>query len=144
VLPHCPRCARPCCALTDVVLDLSPREASALYGITKKSALPASLRRQRGRFYAHGAPCPAFDLVTHRCGVYDTDAKPVGCTDFPLYRDGDEVVADLRCEAVRDNAAALEDALVQALPDDHELVVMQDAEHKDLFIRFAAAPRVQP
>ncbi len=138
VLPHCPRCARPCCALTDVVLDLSFAQASALYriGSSKPSAdaaLPASLRRQGGRYYAHGAPCPAFDQASHRCGVYGTATKPQGCSDFPVYEDGDVVTVDLRCEAAAGALATLRDRLgAVGLVDEQA-----DADFPDVFVTFA-------
>ncbi len=138
VLPHCPQCTRPCCALTDVVLDLSFAEAQALYRITKKDPLPQQLRKQRGRYYAHGARCPAFD-DDHRCRVYHTPHKPQGCSDFPLYDDDGELVADLRCEAVRDNVTALEDALLAALDAGQALDVVEDREFADTFLRFVIA-----
>jgi len=60
---------------------------------------PSEVRTQDGRYYVHGKPCPAYRDA--RCGVYDTDLKPGGCSDFPLYVDDRGVlVADLRCEAL--------------------------------------------
>ena len=99
VIPHCPQCSRPCCALTDVVLDLSFAEVKGLYRITSSKkdfdrALPSSIRTQGGRYYAHGSPCPAFDTTAQTCRVYATSTKPVGCSDFPVYEDGDAVTED--------------------------------------------------
>jgi Fe-S-cluster containining protein len=112
IIPHCVRCSRPCCALTDVVLDLSWQEAKTLYriGSSKRTfdeglqrGEPAHIRKQDGRYFAHAAPCPAY-REDKRCGVYDTAAKPAGCSDFPVYVDGDVVVADRRCEALNPDA----------------------------------------
>jgi Fe-S-cluster containining protein len=139
VIPHCRQCSRPCCGLTDVVLDLSPREVHTLYRIgtsTKDQDLPATIRRQGQRFYAHGQPCPAFDTSSHRCAVYDTDEKPAGCSDFPVYADGDGITADRRCEAVEANLAGLEDALVDALDDGMTLTVAADPDFPATFVFF--------
>jgi Fe-S-cluster containining protein len=148
VIPHCRQCSRPCCALTDVVLDLSPREVQTLYRIgpsTKAQDLPSTIRRQGQRFFAHGQPCPAFDTDSHRCGVYDTDEKPSGCSDFPVYADGDGITADRRCEAVKANLAGLEDALVEALDDGATLTVATDPDFPDTFVFFQveAAPKTR-
>ena len=136
VIPHCSVCTRPCCALTDVVLDLSLREATALYAIEKARPLPAALRRHQGRFFAHGTPCPAYDVGGHRCRVYGTPAKPQGCSDFPIYADGDVVTIDLRCEAVAAHQARLEDALVDALDQGLQLTVSVDPDHPETCVSF--------
>ncbi len=150
VIPHCAVCSRPCCALTDVVLDLGEREATALYAIQKGKPLPSALRRRGKRFYAHGSPCPAYDVGGHRCTVYDTPKKPQGCSDFPIYGDGDVVTIDLRCEAVAQHQEAFEAALVDVLDrvldrvldagvdDGHDvsLVVSVDSAHPDTFVSY--------
>ncbi len=136
VIPHCAQCSRPCCGLTDVVLDLGQREALALYQIQKGRPLPAALRRQGPRYYAHGAPCPAFDTSSHRCGVYDTDVKPQGCSDFPIYADDDVITIDLRCEAIAAAQQRFEDALVSTLNDDETLAISVDVDHPDTFVSF--------
>lgn len=116
VIPHCRVCARPCCKLEDLVLDLDWRRARALYQIKGTRGAfdralhdgsgPTDIKEAHGRYYAHGKPCPAYDDVTKGCRVYGTDTKPEGCSDFPVYRDGDVVTADLRCEAVDVDALA--------------------------------------
>jgi Fe-S-cluster containining protein len=116
VIPHCRVCARPCCKLDELVLDLDWRRTQKLYRIgTSRRAFdrslhegtgPAHIREAQGRYYAHGAPCPAYDEEGRGCRVYGSDLKPEGCSDFPVYRDGDVVTADLRCEAV--DVAALQ------------------------------------
>ena len=134
VIPHCASCARPCCALTDVVLELEWPQAQALYQITSSrtdfdrslgnGTGRSDIRAQGGRYYAHAQPCPAFDETARRCRVYDTEQKPPSCTDFPIYEDGDAITADLRCEAValevlgqKLDAAAGPDFTVVAVPD---------------------------
>lgn len=150
VIPHCARCSRPCCALTDVVLDLSFAEVKGLYRITSAKrdfdrALPSSIRTQGGRYYAHGAPCPAFDTTAQTCRVYGTATKPEGCSDFPVYEDGDAVTVDLRCEAAREHLAVLRERLAAAVGDVDEA---RDADFPDVFVSFTsrrvprpAAPR---
>jgi Fe-S-cluster containining protein len=138
VIPHCPQCVRPCCALTDVVLDLSFAEVRGLYQITSSRrdfdrALPSSIRTQNGRYYAHGAPCPAFHTTTHSCRVYGTRTKPRGCSDFPVYEDGDVVTVDLRCEAARSHLSVLRAELAHALGDVDE---RRDADFPDTFVTF--------
>ena len=105
VIPHCAVCSRPCCKLDELVLDLDWPRVRALYQITSSrkafnAALPTNIKEERGTYYAHGQPCPAYDDVTKRCNVYGTDTKPPSCTDFPVYEDGDVITADTRCEAV--------------------------------------------
>ena len=155
VIPHCAVCKRPCCALTDVVLDLSFSEVSGLYSIgTGKTsmrkplpknefdrALPKTVKRQGNNYYAHGAPCPAYDVAGHSCTVYATPKKPRGCSDFPIYADGDGVTADLRCEAVAAARAALQPLLQVAVGDD--VVVNEDADDAfpDFFVHFTIEPR---
>ncbi len=141
VIPHCPRCSRPCCALTDVVLDLSFAQVQGLYQIasSKKAfdrALPPSIRTQGGRYYAHGAPCPAFDTAAQSCRVYGTATKPQGCSDFPVYEDGEAVTVDLRCEAARAHLPALRERLVAAVG---ALDERPDDEFPDTFVTFTRA-----
>jgi Fe-S-cluster containining protein len=125
VIPHCPECAKPCCNLDELVLDLDKRELRELYGIGPKK-LPAHIKTQDGRYYAHGKPCPAY--VDTKCTHYAT--RPEGCRDFPIYVDGDAMTVDLRCEAM--NADAVERALrasfdrvERAASDFDELVVFE-------------------
>lgn len=110
IIPHCPTCTRPCCALDELVLELDWPQTRALYQIrTSRSQFdravhegegPPDIKESHGRYYAHGKPCRAFDVETHHCRVYGTDAKPEGCSEFPVYRDGRVITADRRCEAV--------------------------------------------
>ncbi len=108
VLPHCPRCARPCCLLDRVVIELTWEQVRSLWAVRgEREAFdralargegPAEIRAADGLYYAHTRPCPAFE--EGRCRVYGTPLKPRGCTDFPVYPDGGGLVADLRCEAL--------------------------------------------
>jgi hypothetical protein len=128
------------------VLDLSFVEVKALYRITSSKkvfddALPSTIRAQGGRYYAHGAPCPAFDTASHRCGVYATTTKPRGCSDFPVYEDGDAVTVDLRCEAARAHLGDLRLRLAAAGFADEQV----DDAFPDTFVSFTrAAPRRAP
>lgn len=155
VIPHCSVCSRPCCALTDVVLDLSFTEVHTLYRIGGRTTaknkrefdqrLPPTVRRQDGRYYAHGEPCPAYDVTGHACTVYGTPKKPQGCSDFPLYADGDGLTADLRCEAIAAARTQLQPLLQQAVDDvaAGAVVVVEEADDAfpDFFVRFVLEPR---
>lgn len=157
IIPHCVKCAQPCCKLDDVVLDLSFAQVQTLYriGSTKKAfdqALPPMIKRQGDRYYAHGTTCPAYDTATKLCRVYTTKAKPEGCTDFPIYvDDGDSdddadalLVADRRCEAVRAHEAALVAAAAKAGATERDV----DDDFPDLFLHLriplAPPPKAQP
>jgi Fe-S-cluster containining protein len=132
VIPHCAVCARPCCKLESVVLDLDWPRTRTLYRIGESQRVfdhglaegrgPEHIRKQGDTYYAHGKPCPAYDEGAHRCTVYGTPTKPPSCSDFPIYEDGDGVTADQRCEAV--DVAALQKhceeqtgTRLRALPD---------------------------
>jgi Fe-S-cluster containining protein len=111
VIPHCPACSRSCCRLDPLVLELNWKQLRTIWMIEEPRAVfdrrlragegPADIREGNGLYYAHGKACPAFDENGQRCRVYGQPVKPVGCSDFPVYEDGDVIVADLRCEAVR-------------------------------------------
>jgi len=108
VIPRCEGCRRPCCRLESLVIELDWPRLRALWGIEEareafdrrlaRGEGPPEIRAEGGMYYAHGSVCPAFR--GGRCAVYDTPAKPPGCTDFPVYEDEGRLVADLRCEAV--------------------------------------------
>lgn len=96
--------------LTDVVLEFDWKHLRELYAIAlgqkafdrslRDGSGPEYVRKQAGLYYTHGSPCPAYDEATRRCRHYRSRLKPDSCTDFPLYLDGDTIVADLRCEAM--------------------------------------------
>lgn len=124
---HCSSCSRPCCLLTDVVLDFTWPQFTALYEIKisqrqfdqglQQRGEPTYIRKQEGLYYAYGSPCPAYDTANKKCNVYNTPLKPVNCSDFPLYFDGDEIIADSRCEAL--DLATLLTQLRQTFPTLH-------------------------
>src|SRR5574343_1101734 len=106
VIPHCGVCQAPCCALTSLVLELSWKQVKVLWRIDEARAAfdqrlaagqgPTEIRAGNGLYYAHQKPCPAYDLTARTCRVYDQPVKPAGCSDFPVYADGDSITADLR------------------------------------------------
>ncbi|HSH69759.1 MAG TPA: hypothetical protein VK997_07560 [Deferrisomatales bacterium] len=109
ILPHCPRCVRPCCTLETLVLEFTWRQLRLLWGIRAprrefdarlaEGRGPAEVRTQDGAYYVHKKVCPAYR--DGLCAVYDSDLKPSGCSDFPLYVDDrGDLLADLRCEAL--------------------------------------------
>lgn len=122
VIPHCPRCASPCCKLDKLVLELDWAQLRGLWGLAESRKAfdkrlatgrgPIEIRPANGLYYAHSKPCPAFDAASG-CRVYRTPLKPVGCSDFPVYEDESDIIADLRCEAV--DLKALKAAMAEAL-----------------------------
>ena len=109
VLPHCRRCAQPCCTLETLVLEFNWRQLRLLWGIRKprrefdarlsQGRGPEEVRTQNGLYYVHKKVCPAYR--DGRCSVYGSDLKPSGCSDFPLcVDDNGDLLADLRCEAL--------------------------------------------
>ena len=112
IIPHCRRCLKPCCNLTEVVLDFDWRHLVPFYQIDlgqhafdrslRDGSGPAHIRKQDGLYYAHGSPCPAYNSSQRRCNYYQSSAKPSNCSDFPIYLDGLSIVADKRCEAVNE------------------------------------------
>lgn len=110
IISHCQVCRRPCCKLTNVVLEFDWKHLRKLYSIElgqnafdrslRDGSGPEYVRKQAGLYYTHGSPCPAYDDVTGRCRHYHSRLKPDNCTDFPLYLNGETIVADLRCEAM--------------------------------------------
>lgn len=110
IIPHCPGCSKPCCKLETLVLDLEWKQIKTLWHVHESrpafdKALssgkgPEEIRESGGRYYVHGKPCPAYDDAQGSCRIYGQHLKPVGCTDFPVYEDRGDLIADLRCEAV--------------------------------------------
>lgn len=110
VIPHCAGCAKPCCRLDPLVLELDWQQLKALWQLEESRTAfdrrlssgkgPEEIRPMNGLYYAHRKVCPAYDEAHRSCRVYDRELKPAGCTDFPVYRERDSVIADLRCEAV--------------------------------------------
>lgn len=110
VIPHCTQCSKPCCRLDPLVLELDWKQLKTIWRIEESRSVfdrklcsgkgPKDIRAAGGLYFAHGKACPAYDETGHSCRVYGQEVKPVGCSDFPVYEDGNNVVADLRCEAV--------------------------------------------
>ncbi|GAB2181478.1 hypothetical protein DLREEDagrD3_17010 [Denitratisoma sp. agr-D3] len=122
VIPHCPICAKPCCKLDALVLELDWRELKTLWQLKESRKAfdqrlasgngPQEIRPANGLYYAHKKVCPAY-VPGQGCRVYNQDVKPPGCSDFPVYENGGELMADLRCEAV--NLDDLKERLEQAV-----------------------------
>jgi hypothetical protein len=110
VVPHCAVCAKPCCRLESLVLELEWKQIKTFWRLDEsrpafdrqlaKGEGPEEIRAGNGLYYIHGKACPAYDETAASCRVYGQELKPVGCTDFPVYEDQGSVMADLRCEAV--------------------------------------------
>lgn len=110
IIPHCPGCSQPCCKLETLVLDLEWKQIKTLWQVRESRPVfdkalssgkgPEEIRESGGRYYVHGKPCPAYDEPRGACRIYGQHLKPVGCTDFPVYEDRGDLIADLRCEAV--------------------------------------------
>jgi Fe-S-cluster containining protein len=116
VIPHCAECAKPCCRLDPLVLELNWKQLKALWQLGESRAAfdrrlssgkgPKEIRAGDGLYFAHGKACPAYDEERRSCRVYGRELKPTGCSDFPVYLDRNCVIADLRCEAVNLDALA--------------------------------------
>ncbi len=110
VIPHCTQCAKPCCRLDTLVLEVQWKQLKSFWRIDESrhafdrrlasGKAPQEIRAGNGLYYIHGKACPAYDETGGTCRVYEKELKPAGCSDFPVYEDGSSVVADLRCEAV--------------------------------------------
>lgn len=136
VIPHCPSCTRPCCRLDTLVLELEWKQVKLFWKVGESRAAfdkrlasgegPEEIREGDGLYYIHSKPCPAYDEQQGSCRVYDQDCKPAGCSDFPVYQDASDVVADLRCEAV--DLDQLVAALAGVLGEEFRIVRSADAE----------------
>lgn len=130
VVPHCTQCSQPCCWLQTQVLELNWKQVKVFWKLDETRTAfdqrlaagqgPQELRAGNGLYYAHRKTCPVYDPVQRNCTVYDQPLKPVGCSDYPVYEDGDCVVADQRCEAV--DIAALQAEILQTLGPDWRIV----------------------
>jgi Fe-S-cluster containining protein len=110
VIHRCAVCAKPCCRLDSHVLELNWKQVKVFWRLEESRAAfdrrlssgkgPEEIRAGDGLYYIHRKACPAYDETRRSCRVYDQALKPAGCTDYPVYEDGDFVIADLRCEAV--------------------------------------------
>jgi len=110
VIPHCAECAKPCCKLESLVLELEWKQVKTFWRLEESRPAfdrrlasgkgPEEIREGNGLYYIHRKACPAYDETGRSCKIYGQDIKPIGCSDFPVYEDQGSVVADLRCEAV--------------------------------------------
>ncbi|MEY2632292.1 MAG: hypothetical protein RIR00_946, partial [Pseudomonadota bacterium] len=152
VIPHCTRCLEPCCKLQRLVLDLNWKQVKQFWKLDVSRGEfdrqlaagqgPEAIRAGNGRYYAHRQPCPAYDPVRPGCTVYDQPIKPPGCSDFPVYADGDGVLADLRCEAV--NLEALLAELRQALGPGFRLIQRPNPDFPFLVTLIPQRPASKP
>jgi Fe-S-cluster containining protein len=134
VIPHCSSCSKPCCRLDPLVLELEWKQLKGLWQIEESRRAfdkrlcaghgPAEIRAADGLYFAHGKVCPAYDEADKSCRVYGQDLKPAGCSDFPVYEDGNAVIADLRCEAV--DLADLASRLARAVGTGYRIVQSAD------------------
>lgn len=110
VIPHCTQCAKPCCKLDALVLEMEWKQIKTLWKVSDSRAVfdkrlaagegPQEIRESEGLYFIHSKPCPAYDQAGGSCQIYGQALKPVGCSDFPVYEDRGSIMADLRCEAV--------------------------------------------
>lgn len=136
VIPHCAVCAKPCCRLDTLVLELEWRQVRTLWSIDEARKTfdrrlaagqgPEEIRAGNGLYYIHSKPCPAYDTEQQSCRVYGQDVKPAGCSDFPVYEDEGDVIADLRCEAV--DLDALVAWIARAVGPEYRIVRSADKE----------------
>jgi Fe-S-cluster containining protein len=136
VIPHCPKCSKPCCRLDALVLELNWKQLKGLWKIVEpRNAFdrrlasgkgPEEIRAADGLYFAHRKVCPAYDEAHGSCRVYGQDLKPTGCSDFPVYEDQGSVTADLRCEAV--NLETLAASLARTVGPEFRIVQSADKE----------------
>lgn len=136
VIPHCTQCAKPCCKLDALVLEMEWKQIKTLWKISDSRAVfdkrlaagegPQEIRESEGLYFVHSKPCPAYDQAGGSCQIYGQALKPVGCSDFPVYEDRGSIMADLRCEAV--DLKALTARLARTLGPDVRIVQSADRE----------------
>jgi Fe-S-cluster containining protein len=136
VIPHCAVCAKPCCRLDKLVLELEWKQVKVFWKLEESRAAfdrrlssgrgPEEIREGGGLYYIHSKACPAYDDAGHACTIYGQELKPEGCSDFPVYEDSGSIMADLRCEAV--DLKALTAHLVRSLGPEYRIVQSADKE----------------
>ncbi|MBS1144869.1 MAG: hypothetical protein H6R14_2275 [Proteobacteria bacterium] len=136
VIPHCSVCAKPCCRLDALVLELNWKQVKVFWHLDESRATfdqrlsagqgPTEIRAGNGLYYAHQKACPAYDMTARTCKVYGQAIKPAGCSDFPVYADGDSLTVDLRCEAV--DMGVLLEWVADAVGPEFRVVHSADAE----------------
>lgn len=150
VIHRCAGCANPCCRLDTHVLELNWKQVKVFWNLEESRTAfdrrlaagdgPEEIREGDGLYYAHRKACPAYDEAGRSCRVYDQAIKPAGCTDYPVYEDGDCVVADLRCEAV--DIDVLADSIARAVGPAFRVVRSADKDFPflvSLFVRKSGA-----
>lgn len=136
VIRHCAVCEKPCCRLDTHVLELNWQQVKVFWRLEESRPAfdrrlssgkgPEEIRAADGRYYIHQKACPAYDETHRTCRVYDQALKPAGCTDYPVYGDGDRVIADLRCEAV--DLDVLAAGIARAVGPEFRIVQSADQE----------------
>ena len=136
VIPHCTQCAKPCCKLDALVLEMEWKQIKTLWKVSDSRAVfdkqlaagegPQEIRESEGLYFVHSKPCPAYDQAGGSCQIYGQALKPVGCSDFPVYEDRGSIMADLRCEAV--DLKALTARIAHALGSEVRIVQSADRE----------------
>ena len=136
VIPHCTQCAKPCCKLDALVLEMEWKQIKTLWKISDSRAVfdeqlaagegPQEIRESEGLYFVHSKPCPAYDQAGGSCQIYGQALKPVGCSDFPVYEDRGSIMADLRCEAV--DLKALTARIARTLGPEVRIVQSADRE----------------
>ena len=136
VIPHCTQCAKPCCKLDALVLEMEWKQIKTLWKIADSRAVfdkrlaagdgPQEIRESEGLYFVHSKPCPAYDQAGGSCQIYGQALKPVGCSDFPVYEDRGSIMADLRCEAV--DLKALTSWIARTLGPEVRIVQSADRE----------------
>ena len=136
VIPHCTQCAKPCCKLDALVLEMEWKQIKTLWKVSDSRAVfdkrlaagegPQEIRESEGLYFIHSKPCPAYDQAGGSCQIYGQALKPVGCSDFPVYEDRGSIMADLRCEAV--DLKALTARIAHALGPEVRIVQSADRE----------------
>jgi len=136
VIPHCAKCAKPCCRLDALVLELEWKQVRTFWHLDESRPAfdrrlsagqgPEEIRAANGLYYIHSKACPAYDEAGRSCTIYGQDIKPPGCSDFPVYEDLGSIIADLRCEAV--DLEALVAWLARAVGREFRIVQSADKE----------------
>lgn len=136
VIPHCAKCAKPCCRLDSLVLELEWKQVKTFWHLDESRPAfdrrltagkgPEEIREGNGLYYIHSKPCPAYDDAGRSCKIYGQEIKPSGCSDFPVYEDRASVIADLRCEAV--NLEALVAWIARAVGQEYRVIQSADEE----------------
>jgi len=135
VVPHCAECAKPCCRLDPLVLELEWKQVKVFWRLEESRTAfdkrlssgkgPEEIRAGNGLYYIHRKVCPVYE-AGRSCRVYGQELKPPGCSDFPVYEDGGCIVADLRCEAV--DREALVAWIARSVGPEYRIVHSADQE----------------